>query len=91
MNEAQEQLAELIAKANEMGWNVVMLPVEHAHTLLDPIEDEYRSVEEAAQYLCIQPSTLNKYRSLRKGPAFRKHGDRVVYSIQALNRWSRLQ
>jgi hypothetical protein len=53
-----------------------------------PIDSPYRDQAEAAAYLRLKPTTLEKYRIDGTGPRYRKHGDRVVYSIADLNRWS---
>lgn len=44
--------------------------------------------EEAAAFLKLSPRTLEKMRVIGGGPRFRKHGRRVVYAIEDLERWS---
>ena len=47
--------------------------------------------KQAAFYLAISVATLEKFRSpssARKGPRFRRHGGRVFYHIDDLQRWS---
>lgn len=44
----------------------------------------YLTTKEAASYLRLQPSTLERWRYVGDGPAFRKFGRRVVYSQQEL-------
>lgn len=43
---------------------------------------------EAAAYLGLSPGTLEVWRSLGKGPRFRKHGRRVLYEIKDLDDYS---
>ena len=42
----------------------------------------------AAQYLGLSTSTLEKWRVTGTGPAYRKHGRRVVYRKRELDAWS---
>ena len=42
----------------------------------------------AAEYLQLSPKTLQRYRHTGQGPAYRKHGERVVYAISDLDAWS---
>lgn len=42
----------------------------------------------AAEYLCMSPRTLEKYRVTGGGPRFRRFGRRIVYSIEDLDRWA---
>lgn len=53
-------------------------------------DSPFRTVEEAAQYLRLNPRTLNNMRSAGRGPNFHKHGRRVLYHIDELTRWSSL-
>ncbi len=48
----------------------------------------FRDTIEAGAYLRLDPKTLRNYRSLGKGPQFRKHGKRVLYHIDDLRKWS---
>ncbi len=43
---------------------------------------------EAAEYLRITLRALENFRVTGKGPAYRKHGGRVVYHIEDLDEWS---
>lgn len=52
------------------------------------IETPYLSAEEAAAYLRISVRALEHFRSDGGGPAYRKHGGRIVYHIDDLKRWS---
>lgn len=54
------------------------------------IDSPYKTVEEAAEYLRLNPRTLNNMRSSGKGPSFHKHGRRVLYHIDELILWSSL-
>ena len=49
----------------------------------------YLTPAEAAAYLRLEESTLNAMRWRSEGPCWRKHGGKVVYHIEDLNRWSR--
>ncbi len=44
--------------------------------------------EEAANYLRLHKNTLRNKRYLGNGPPYRKHGGRVVYHVEDLNKWS---
>ena len=48
----------------------------------------YLTASEAATYLRLEVSTLNSMRWRKEGPCWRKHGGRVVYHREALDRWS---
>lgn len=52
-------------------------------------ESPYLTTKEAARYLRLEESTLNAMRWRKEGPAWRKHGGKVVYHIDDLDRWSR--
>ena len=43
---------------------------------------------EAAAWLKLSPRTLEKMRVVGGGPRFRKHGRRVVYTLDDLRDWS---
>lgn len=43
---------------------------------------------EAAAYLGLSPGTLEVWRSLGKGPRYRKFGRRVLYEIKDLDAYS---
>lgn len=51
----------------------------------------YLSTEEAANYLRISLRVLQSYRISGEGPAYRKHGARVVYHLEDLERWSAIR
>ncbi len=44
--------------------------------------------KQAADYLGLKPNTLAKMRVYGNGPKYRKHGFRVLYSLDDLNVWS---
>lgn len=48
----------------------------------------YLNAIEAANYLRISRRALQSYRINGEGPAYRKHGARVVYHRDDLDRWS---
>lgn len=54
------------------------------------VNSPYKTVDEAAEYLRLNPRTLNNMRCAGKGPSFHKHGRRVLYHIDELARWSGL-
>ncbi len=43
---------------------------------------------DAARYLKLNVNTLRNKRCAGDGPPFRKHGRKVMYHIEDLNRWS---
>lgn len=49
----------------------------------------FLSVTEAARYLKLSRSTLDNFRSAGGGPKYRKHGGRVLYHRDEIERWSR--
>ena len=49
-----------------------------------PMSSPYLTTKEAAKYLRLRPSTLERWRLVGDGPAFRKFGRRVVYSHEEL-------
>ena len=44
--------------------------------------------KEAAEYLRVKVRTLANWRARNTGPAWRKHGGKVVYTIEELDRYS---
>ncbi len=48
----------------------------------------YMNTKEAAKYLALRPTALEKRRCLGQGPCYRKHGSIVVYHIDDLENWS---
>jgi hypothetical protein len=48
----------------------------------------YLTNTEAAEYLNLAPSTLNKQRVYGGGPQFHKFGRRVVYALSDLEAWA---
>ncbi len=50
----------------------------------------YLTTEEAATYLRLRPSTLERWRCVGDGPSFRKFGRRVVYLQAELEAFAEL-
>ena len=48
----------------------------------------YLTAGEAASYLRLEESTLNAMRWRKEGPCWRKHGGKVIYHRDALDKWS---
>lgn len=48
----------------------------------------YLRTPEAARFLSLSGRTLEKHRTYGTGPAYRKLGGRVVYSIEDLQAWA---
>lgn len=52
------------------------------------LESPFVFADEAARYLKISVRALEHFRSNGEGPAYRKHGGRVVYHRDDLDLWS---
>ncbi|MFG1404421.1 helix-turn-helix transcriptional regulator [Xanthobacter sediminis] len=52
-----------------------------------PLPPRYLRTKEAAVFLSLSPRTLEKHRTYGTGPAYRKLGGRVVYSVEDLQAW----
>lgn len=52
------------------------------------IDSPYLWASEAAIYLRISLRALENFRATGEGPAYRKHGGRIVYHREDLERWS---
>jgi predicted DNA-binding transcriptional regulator AlpA len=48
----------------------------------------YLRTPEAARFLSLSGRTLEKHRTYGTGPAYRKLGGRVVYSLEDLQAWA---
>lgn len=48
----------------------------------------FLNVVQAAAYLGLKRQTLDNYRWAGGGPQYRKHGGRVLYKRDELDRWS---
>jgi len=48
----------------------------------------FLNAKQAAEYLGLKPNTLAKMRVYGNGPEYRKHGQRVLYSLDDLTAWS---
>jgi len=55
----------------------------------DIVKDtRYLRTKEAAHYVGLSARTLEKHRTFGTGPAYRKVGGRVIYSIEDLRAWT---
>ena len=55
----------------------------------DIIKDtRYLRTKEAAHYVGLSARTLEKHRTYGTGPAYRKIGGRVVYTLEELRAWA---
>ena len=52
------------------------------------VNSPYLNGEEAAIYLRVSIRALEHFRQDGGGPAYRKHGGKIVYHINDLDRWS---
>ncbi len=52
------------------------------------IPPRYLRTPEAARFLSLSGRTLEKHRTYGTGPAYRKLGGRVVYSVDDLQAWA---
>ena len=52
------------------------------------IPPRYLRTPEAARFLSLSARTLEKHRTYGTGPAYRKLGGRVVYSVDDLQAWA---
>ena len=52
-------------------------------------DSPYLTPREAAAFLRLKRRTLANMRHRRTGPHYRKHGGRIVYSVDDLKAWSR--
>jgi len=55
------------------------------HAKISPF---YTAVE-AAEYLRLEERTLNNMRWRGEGPGWRKHGGKVIYHIDEMEKWSK--
>jgi hypothetical protein len=68
--------------------DVVEQTVRHLNQQPLPLPSKNMRTEAAARYLTLDPATLADWRSEPgKGPAYRKIGGRVVYSVADLDAW----
>jgi predicted DNA-binding transcriptional regulator AlpA len=54
----------------------------------DVMPPRYLRTKEAATFLSLSARTLEKHRTYGTGPAYRKLGGRVVYSLEDLQAWT---
>ncbi len=52
------------------------------------LPQRYLRTPEAARFLGLSGRTLEKHRTYGTGPAYRKLGGRVVYSVEDLQAWA---
>jgi predicted DNA-binding transcriptional regulator AlpA len=57
-------------------------------TNLATLPPRFLRTKEAAEFLSLSARTLEKHRTYGTGPAYRKLGGRVVYSIDELEAWA---
>ena len=48
---------------------------------------KYLTSKDAAEFLCVSPLTLRKWRWEGKGPQFVKAGRKVLYRLQDIEDW----
>ncbi len=49
----------------------------------------FLTIAEAAEFLKVNPRTLDNMRWKHTGPVFRRHGGRIVYCRKELLEWSK--
>lgn len=54
----------------------------------NPNKQVFLRVRDAAKFLQVKPKTMTNWRYRGTGPAWRKHGGSVVYSLAELERYS---
>ena len=55
---------------------------------LATLPPRFLRTKEAAEFLSLSARTLEKHRTYGTGPAYRKLGGRVVYSVNELEAWA---
>ncbi len=55
---------------------------------LATLPPRFLRTKEAAEFLSLSARTLKKHRTYGTGPAYRKLGGRVVYSVNELEAWA---
>lgn len=55
---------------------------------VEPIRPRFLRTPDAAVHLGLSARTLEKHRCFGTGPAYRKLGGRIVYSIDELEAWA---
>lgn len=55
---------------------------------LATLPPRFLRTKEAAEFLSLSARTLEKHRTYGTGPAYRKLGGRVVYSVDELEAWA---
>ena len=59
--------------------------------LLNATPSPFYLVQEAAEYLRLEKSTLDNFRASLTGPRYRKHGGKICYHEKDLEAWSEIQ
>lgn len=59
--------------------------------ILNETPSPFYLVQEAAEYLRLERSTLDNFRRSLTGPRYRKHGGKVCYHERDLEAWSETQ
>ena len=70
----------------EQGW-FTDLPIAAGRETVTRTLPRYLDTGQAAEYLGISPSTLNRMRVTGEGPRYSKAGRRVIYDIEDLDAW----
>jgi hypothetical protein len=64
------------------------LPEDNKRVRPPAVDSPFFWAAEAAIYLRISPRALENFRESGEGPVYRKHGARIVYHLEDLQRWS---
>ena len=52
------------------------------------LEERFLTPKEAGEVLGMSPRTLDRYRSVKRGPAYYKFGSKVRYKMEDLHAWA---
>lgn len=55
------------------------------------LEERFLTPKEAGEVLGMSPRTLDRYRSVKRGPAYYKFGSKVRYKMEDLHAWAARQ
>jgi len=58
-------------------------------TATERLSDNYRTLEEVAEYLGMHPGSLRRLRLMRQGPPALKCGNRLLFPKDETERWMR--
>ncbi len=64
------------------------LPEDTKRVRPPAVDSPFFWAAEAAVYLRISLRALENFRETGEGPVYRKHGARIVYHLEDLQRWS---